>query len=190
MDVDIDLADRNQLLKHIDHVPASMTRDGIPVRHNTGIYFQNIPFNPVTGAASIDYKSAQERGYFKIDLLNVTVYDDIVSEQQLIDLMNQTPQWHLLYDKSICDQLPHVNGYHFLLQRLKPQSIEQLAMFLALIRPGKKWLTHRVEQQGWDSIAHDIWTQTSGTEYEFKRSHSIAYAMLVIVKLNLLCKRT
>jgi DNA polymerase III alpha subunit len=188
MDVDIDFPDRNEILAVIDHIPASITRDGQLVKHNTGIYFQNIPFNPITGSASIDYIQAEERGYFKLDMLNMHAYQDIKNEQHLISLMNQEPDWTLISNKTICDQLPHVNGYHLLLERLKPTNLEQLAMFLALIRPGKKHLTPVVEQHGWDAISEDIWKKTHRTEYEFKRSHSIAYAMLIVVKLNQLVK--
>ena len=50
-----------------------MTEHGVTKKHNTGVYYTKIPVNPETGTSTIDYKMAEERGYFKLDLLNVAV---------------------------------------------------------------------------------------------------------------------
>ena len=42
-DVDIDMADRDKFLKLVEHIPASIKRDGEFEKHNTGVYFQPIP---------------------------------------------------------------------------------------------------------------------------------------------------
>jgi DNA polymerase III alpha subunit len=60
-------------------------------------------------------------------------------------------------------------------------SIPRLAMFLALIRPGKKHLIGKT----WKEIAETIWDKTEDS-YSFKKSHSLAYAHLVVVHMNLL----
>ena len=70
-DVDIDFGDRTQALGLLKHTPASILRDGQLVPHNTGIYVTGIPQDPFTGRASIDYESAETRGYTKLDFLNV-----------------------------------------------------------------------------------------------------------------------
>ena len=45
-DIDIDLADRQKLLDIVPHVPA-MIADGIKKRkHNTGVYFHEVPQDP------------------------------------------------------------------------------------------------------------------------------------------------
>lgn len=187
-DIDIDFADRSKILDIIDHVPASRIEGQDIKKHNTGVYCQPIPVNPLTGMSSIDYKEAEDRGYFKIDFLNVSVYQDVKNEEHLNKLLETEPIWELLEDQTVCDQMFHINGYHNLVSKLKPRSIEQLAMFLALLRPGKKHLVAQCEQQGFDSIKDEIWTKTEDG-YSFKKAHAIAYAHVIKVQLNLLCEQ-
>ena len=73
-DIDIDFADRDAVLKVIKHVPASIHRNGEWTKHNTGVYVNPIPMDPFTGMSNIDYQSAEDMGYIKLDLLNVHVY--------------------------------------------------------------------------------------------------------------------
>ena len=67
-DIDIDFANRDNILSKLRHIPATLT-DG--KKHNTGAYFIDIPVDPMSGQASIDFETAEERGYFKVDFLNV-----------------------------------------------------------------------------------------------------------------------
>jgi hypothetical protein len=184
MDIDIDFADRTQILDIIQHVPASL--DGVK-KHNTGIYCHAIPVNPLTGQASIDYKTAEARGYFKIDFLNVGIYNGVKNEADLERLLDTEPLWELLGEKAICDQLFHVNGYHELLAQLKPACILDLAKVLAMIRPAKKHLIPVCKQHGFAAIDDEIWTKTEDTYY-FKKSHSVGYATAIIVQLNSICE--
>ena len=181
MDIDIDFGDRNSILEIIQHVPASL--DGNK-RHNTGIYCHEVPVNPLTGAASIDYKTAESRGYFKIDFLNVSVYRDIKNNEHLERLMNTEPLWDLLEQDEFVDLLFHISGYGNILRQMKPRSVEQLAAVLAAIRPAKKYLIG----QDWDTIFREVWTKPQGDEYYFKKSHSISYAMVIVVQMNLICE--
>jgi hypothetical protein len=186
-DIDIDFFDRSLILKLIDHIPASRnTEDGFKA-HNTGVYFQKIPHNPLTGLASIDYKEAETRGYFKVDFLNVSAYQGVKNEAHLLKLMEQEPIWPLLWEEEISSKLLHVNNYHSLLAECKPASIIELAMFLAIIRPGKKHLIKSVIEKGWNSILNEIWTKTDDG-YTFRKSHAIAYSQMIVVQLNLLCE--
>ena len=73
-DIDIDLADRDQLLRLIQATPARQQHQGQARRHNSGVYVTDIPYDPITDCAAIDYETAEDLGYFKIDLLNMTVY--------------------------------------------------------------------------------------------------------------------
>ena len=170
MDVDVDFADRTQILSIIEHVPATI--DGVK-KHNTGVYCHQIPVNPLTGQASIDYKTAAARGYFKIDFLNVGIYQGVKNEAHLDQLLSTEPIWELLAEKDICDQLFHVNGYHGLLAQLKPSNVIELAMVLAMIRPAKKHLVPICMDQGFAAIENEIWTKTEDVYY-FKKSHSIS----------------
>ena len=184
-DIDIDFQDRSKVLSLIDHVPARL-EDG--KKHNTGVYCHAIPVNPLSGLAAIDYKEADSRGYFKIDFLNVNAYNGVRNEEHLKELLDAEPLWDLLEDPAVCDQMFHINGYHQLIAKLKPRSIEDLAMFLALLRPGKKHLIPVCEKEGFQGIHNEIWTKTDDA-YFFKKAHAVAYAHVIVVQLNLLCEQ-
>ena len=185
MDIDIDFPDRKKVLDIIKHIPARL-EDG--KKHNTGVYCHEIPYNPLTDTASFDYKSAEERGYFKIDFLNVNAYAGVRDEAHIIELLNTEPLWDLLYEKDVCDQLFHVNGYHNLLAELKPTSILDLAKVLAMIRPGKKHLIPICKEKGFQTIKDEIWTKTEDA-YFFKKAHAVSYASVIVVQLNLICEK-
>ena len=184
-DIDIDFADREQALALLDVTPASIIRDGKLIRHNTGIYATDIPIDPFSGSASLDYNDAEDRGYMKLDFLNVNLYKQVKHEQHLIELMRE-PDWTRLYDPAICAQLIHVNNhYDTLLKMPEPvDTIPRLAMFLAIIRPAKRHLIGKT----WKEVSATIWDKVEG-EYSFKKAHAIAYAQLVAVNLNLLCEQ-
>jgi hypothetical protein len=181
-DIDIDFADRSKILDHIRYTAASINSE---TRHNTGIYVTQIPHNPSTNSASIDYHQAEQRGYIKLDFLNVNLYSQIANEEELLALMNQPPDWKKLYSRQFCEQLIHIgNHYNTLLKMPEPiDSIPRLAMFLAIIRPGKRELIGLP----WAEVAKTIWVPpTEG--YYFKKSHSVSYAHLVVVNMNLLSR--
>jgi hypothetical protein len=181
-DIDIDLDNRDKLLRLINHVPA-MQRDskGRKVKHNTGVYFHDAPVDPYTGLCTLDYKTAEDMGYFKIDILNVSVYQGVKDPDHLDRLAAAEPDWSMLMHEEIVQQLFHIHSYADLVKRMRPTDIEQLAMVLALIRPGKKHLIGRP----WAEIAGQVWEK--GDEgYSFKRSHALGYALAIIVQMNLL----
>jgi hypothetical protein len=185
-DIDIDFADREQALALLDVTPASILRDSKLVKHNTGVYATEIPVDPFSGLASLDYETAEDRGYMKLDLLNVHIYKQVKSEEHLIKLM-QDPDWAKLYDPKICQQLIHINNhYDTLLKMPEPvDTIARLAMFLAVIRPGKRHLIGRT----WKDVGATVWDKVEG-EYYFKKAHSISYAQLVVVNMNLLAEQS
>jgi len=181
-DIDIDLGDRDKLLAVIKHIPASM-RNVDPVRkHPTGVYITDIPYDPVHDMAALHYVDAEKRGYFKLDLLNVHVYNQVQSEEHLVELMGD-PDWSVLKDRSIVEQLIHLGNSYDLIQRMPEpiDSIPRLAMFLAAIRPAKRHLIGRT----WKDVNDTVWDKDQ-TGYSFKRSHAVAYAQLVVVHMNLL----
>lgn len=184
-DIDIDFKNREDILKLIKHTPAGIVRDGKLIKHNTGVFVTDIPKDALTGTATIDYKEAEKRGYVKLDFLNVHVYNQVESEQHLIELMNMPVDWAKLYDQEFCEQLIHINNhYNTLLKMPQPvDSITRLSMFLAIIRPAKRHLIGLP----WKEVAKTIWDKDNDEgEYVFKRSHSVAYAHLVILHMNLL----
>lgn len=185
-DIDIDFGDRSQALKLLKHTPASIMRDGQLVPHNTGVYVTDIPQDPFTGRASIDYESAEARGYMKLDFLNVSLYTQIKSEQHLQELIAQEPAWDLLYEPEFCAQLIHIgNHYRTLIQMPEAvNSIARMAMFLSVIRPAKRHLIG----QSWADVARTVW-EREDDGYQFKKSHAVAYAHLVVVNMNLLSEK-
>ena len=66
-DIDIDFANRDQILSLLKHTPASIIKDGKLSKHNTGVYFTDIPVDPYTGQSSLDYQKAEDRGYLKLE---------------------------------------------------------------------------------------------------------------------------
>lgn len=181
-DIDIDFGNRDLILQHIKHIPASM-RNLTPIRkHNTGIHVTEIPYDAINDMANIDYTEAENRGYIKLDFLNVHVYEKVKDENHLIQLMSE-PNWDLLKDATFVEQLIHLGNQYNNLQKMPDpvDSIPRLAMFLAVIRPGKKHLIGKK----WDEVAKTVWDKTDDG-YSFKRSHACAYAQLVVVHMNLL----
>lgn len=180
-DIDIDFADRSIILDKIMHRVAKLDNEK---KHNTGIYVTEIPHNPIDKLSTIDYKSAEERGYFKLDFLNVSIYKDIRNDEHLTELMGHEPMWDLLTYKEFSDQLFHVAGHHTVLQTMKPSTIEQLAAVLAIIRPAKRHLAN----ESWETIMKEVWIKPE-EGYYFKKAHAISYAMAVVVHMNLICEK-
>jgi hypothetical protein len=183
-DVDIDFADRQQVLALIQHVGATKIDNGAnPVAHNTGIYATEIPTDPVTNRSSIDYRAAEARGYIKLDFLNVGIYQQVRNEEHLTELMNTDPPWHRLYEAEFCGQLIHINNHYDTLIKMPEavNSVPRLAMFLAIIRPAKRHLIGLP----WAEVAKTVWNKPTDGGYFFKKAHAISYAHLVLVHMNL-----
>jgi hypothetical protein len=183
-DVDIDMANRDDFLKLVNHTPASIEKDGKFTKHNTGVYFQNIPKFPLEGYSTIDHKQAEQEGWFKVDFLNNHVYENIIDEIHLNKLVDTEPMWELFEHKEIVEQLFHISNHFDIIQKHPPTSIEQLAMILAMIRPGKRHLVGK----SWKVIEDNVWIKPNDGTYFFKKSHSYGYALAIIVQLNLLCE--
>jgi len=183
-DIDIDFFDRTKALNILEHHIAMRDQKGQTVKHNTGIYFQQIPHNPFTNIATVDYKAAEDRGYFKVDFLNVSMYEGVRNENHLKQLLDREPVWNLLEHEEVVTQLFHISDHHSILKKLKPTSIEELAAVLAIIRPAKRYLLDR----SWDTIIKEVWVRPLDDLYFFKRSHAIAYAAAIVIQLNLICE--
>jgi len=183
-DIDIDVSDRDHALAVVRHNAASIIRDGKITKHNTGVYFTEIPIDPFSGQAGLDYQQAEALGYIKVDILNVGLYQQVKSEQHLQKLMHQEPEWDRLYDPKFCAQLIHIGAHYDTLVKFPEavNSIPRLAMFLACIRPAKRHLIG----YPWAEVAQTVWEKPADDSYYFKKSHSVGYAHLVAVNMNLL----
>lgn len=186
-DVDIDVFGRDDILAGLNAINARIDRvEGKFEKHPTGVYFQNITRDPMTNMATIDHKVAGDYGYFKIDFLNVNMYEGVRDEEHLLELMNKEPPWDFFEYQEITDQLFHLKGHSNLLVKYKPKSVEDLAMILAIIRPSKAYL----QRANWETIKREVWQKIEGDEgYQFKRAHGLAYALAIIVNLNLLIEK-
>jgi DNA polymerase III alpha subunit len=183
-DIDIDFADRTKALVLFDHVVAAIEDNGTYKKHNTGVYCTSIPYNPITGLSTIDYKQAEDRGYFKIDFLNVGVYEGVKNKEHLKKLLETEPLWDLLLEDEFTQNLFHVNGHGSILRQSKPKSIEELAAVLAMIRPAKRYLIGNE----WSTVMTEIWKKPENDEYYFKKAHAVAYAAAIVVQMNLICE--
>lgn len=182
-DIDLDFADRDTVLKLIQHVPARQTVDGRVRRHNSGVYVTDIPWDPVNECAAIDYQTAEDRGYFKIDFLNMHVYKLVRSPEHYEEMLNTSPPWSKLWqDPAWASQLVHVGNYTDLLQQMKPDSIPRMAAFISIIRPGKAHL----QRKDWNTVFESVWDGDDTQGYTFKKSHAISYAALVALHMNLI----
>ena len=177
-DIDIDVADREKLLSQINHVKALSADNKTP--HVCGIYIQEIPLNPKTGTASMNFETANDFGYFKIDILNNSIYEKVVNEHHLEKLMAE-PDWGRLLKKKGRGHLPHIHNHYDIVERMKPSSVQELAMVIAMIRPAKRHLVGK----NWNIIKKHIWTKPANGDYYFKKSHSTAYAVSIVVQMNL-----
>jgi hypothetical protein len=183
-DVDIDFFDRDGTLRLFKHAPASIIKDGKIEKHKTGVYFHAVPTHPITGHSTLDYKKAEKRGYFKIDCLNVSIYKNIKSEQELVELMIEEPDWDMLKDPKVVENLFHLNSHFNIVSKLEPKNIEQLAAVLAIIRPAKRGLMYK----NWVDILKEVWLKPTDGTYFFKKSHAVAYAHAIVVQMNLIKK--
>ena len=184
-DIDIDFIDRENALSHFKHIRARREDDGKILKHNTGVYMHEVPFDPVNNLCSVEYDKAEDQGLFKLDFLNVSLYQGIRDEKHLIELIEREPLWELLEQEDFTNLLFHVNGHGRILQKLKPASVEQLAAVLAMIRPAKR---HLIDQT-WPDIMTEVWKKPEGDEYFFKKSHATAYAVAIVVQMNLICEQ-
>jgi hypothetical protein len=182
-DIDIDFADRESILKLIDSVPARQLHQGQVRCHNSGVYVTDIPYDPVHNCAAIDYKEAETRGYFKIDLLNQSVYTLIQSPDHYKEMLAKEPPWERLWtERTFASNIVHIGSYHHLLESMQPNSIPRMAAFISIIRPGKAHL----QNQSWTTVFESVWDGDDSKGYTFKKAHAISYAALVALHMNLL----
>lgn len=179
-DIDIDFANRDHLLKLIRHIPA---RQSNGKKHNSGVYVTDIPQDTVNRYSAIDYETAEQRGYFKIDFLNMSVYQLIKSHNYYQEMLDTAPPWDRLWqDTEWSKQLVHVGNYTDLLKSMRPNTIPQMAAFISIIRPGKAHL----QNKPWAEVFATVWDGNSSQGYTFKKAHAVSYAALVAIHMNLI----
>lgn len=174
-------------------VRASVVQKGELSAHACGYYCQPVPIDKLTKLAAIPYNVADQYGYRKIDFLHLSTYDKITSPEHLKQLQTQEPNWNLLQDPFILEQIAHLGTkdedgklkHLKMVQMLNPRSIEDVADCLALIRPSKNHLLsdYIKDKQRVRAVLYD---PPTNNQYYFKKSHAIAYAFNVVVELNMI----
>lgn len=150
--------------------------------HPSGYYLEEIPVDAQTGLASIPYEKAEEYGFIKVDLLTNTAYDGFASKADVLTAAEKEPDWKMLTKREIVEKLPHLGKHYDELQRFRCDSVESLADFLALIRPGKIHLMDEYLKNP-KTIRRWLYVKPKDGIY-FKKSHAISYALMIACVMN------
>ena len=190
MDIDIDLPTTFDATKLFEVVRASMVKNGELVKHPVGVYFQRIAEDPITGLAAIPYKDAEQLGYFKIDLLHLSLLDYFNSKEEMRALLKREPNWNLLKREAVVQKLFQINKQFELVNQVQPRSVETLADCIALIRPSKRPLINtyvkaKTEEQK-EKIRRLLYSKPQDNNVWFKKAHAVAYALTIVLQMHLI----
>ncbi len=191
-DVDLDVKNRDKTVSLFEEiVSASQLADDRLVKHNTGVYFQKIPQDPTNGLAVFPFDIAEELGYYKVDMIANHVYDMLSSETELQRLLDAPVDWEWFQDGRFFGRngLTHLGTYDWLCKKFPPKSVIDIAALLATIRPRMRHLKN--ECKDLEEIKDRCWNRSEGSEndYFFKKSHSVAFAMLVILHAQIIARK-
>lgn len=171
--------------------------------HPAGVYFyKSIP--SYDGISILDYKKMEDKEYQKIDILNNTYLDDISSDElinyiKMIDEDNI--EWHNLWEYNEPYQLAKYPG---ILREFKVHSVMDIAIIIALIRPGaiqnyekmKSFIHTDKLLKNKSDEAKEILKETYGIpvfdeqfkklgkddgKYRYKKPHSIGYSYVLLI---------
>lgn len=152
--------------------------------HPSGIYLEeNMPYDRMfPNFASMDYKSAEEAGFNKVDILTNSSYDLFKSKDEVLQYRDMEVPWNKFLDQEFVSKLPHISNHFELVAKVQPQSIHDLADALALIRPGKQ---HLIESyiKNKERTRRNLYVRPKNGMY-FKKSHSYSYAMMIVTIAN------
>ena len=184
-DIDIDVKDRLEALKGHVYTSASIVVDGDLKKHNTGVFFQKVPVDPITGYCSLPSGKrsgdrASEAGFMKVDFIPNHAYELVESPEHMDDLLDKEIDWTLFDREDVVKKLQQLGNHHEIVYAYQPQSIADLACLIALIRPGKM---HLIGEE-WDVIREEIWKPQADGSYSYKKSHAVAFAMCIVVQLQ------
>lgn len=187
-DVDIDVGDRTEALNVISNYKFASVFNNDILKHNTGLYFQNIKTFD-NNISTIPYKEAEEYGYCKIDILQNNVYKHIKNQKHYDELLNNAESiyfnYHLFLNTKFYkneEKLYQIGNHYDLVKKFLPNSVEDLAVLIALIRPGK---THLINKS-WNEIKQLVWIRDDNDKYFFKKSHAIAFALVILIHIQIL----
>jgi len=185
VDIDIDVTStfKPQLI-FPQSVGASMVQNNDLKKHPCGVYFQDIPIDPITNLAAIPYEEAEILGYFKIDFLHLTLLEKFTNKRQIRELIKYDPDWTLLQDPQVVPKLFQLSKHVDLLQKLQPTSVQELADTIALVRPAKRHLVPMYLKDKTRVREEELYRKSD--TYYFKRSHAVSYALTIVLQLHLI----
>jgi DNA polymerase III alpha subunit len=185
MDIDIDFKTNFDPLDYFkEAVRASRVERGELRKHPAGAYLQSIAKDPLTKLAAIPFEEAEKLGYFKIDFLHLSLLDDFESKDEIRKLLAIEPDWSILEKQENVEKLFQLGRQFDVVQTIKPKSIEDLCDCLAIFRPGKKHLLRHYRENK-EFIRQELYKKPE-KGYYFKKSHSLAYAMNVVLQMHLI----
>jgi DNA polymerase III alpha subunit len=186
MDVDIDFRTDFDPLDYFETaVRASMVKNQELAKHPAGAYLQNMPADKLSGLAAIPYDVAEEMGYTKIDFLHLNILDHFESKEEIRALLKVEPDWFLLESAEVVGKLFQLHRHFDIVYAVKPRSVQEVADCIALIRPGKRNLLNAYLKNK-EKTRPMLYRQEGDAKSAFRRSHSIAYALTIILQLHLI----
>lgn len=186
MDIDIDFPpsfDPQKLFPTV--VRASMMKQGLLTKHPCGHYFQGMGRDEVTGLAAIPYDKATDLGFFKIDFLHLNFLSAFEHKDEVRTLLKVEPNWELLKERSVVEQLFQLSKHYDLVNAVAPTSIPALADCVAMIRPGKRTLLSSYLSDP-TAVRSQLYRNKEDDKSAFKRCHAIAYASTIVLQLHLI----
>lgn len=185
MDIDIDISAKFSMLTIFDNkiVQASRIEKDLLVNHPVGYYFQNIAQDPFTGFSAIPYDMAGGEGYFKIDFINNLALNSFNSKEEMNHYLDIEPDWSLLDDVNNVNKLFHLSGHFELVSSINPKNVLEIADVIAFIRPNKQKLLYKYLRNK-KMARKELYTVREKSH--MKKSHAVAYALLVKLQLHLI----
>ena len=181
-DIDIDVNKKVDRRDYGKPVPIVNYEKQKILPHPSGIVLDDIPVDPDSGMVPFDYKILDDMKLTKVDLLTNHSYDVFHKKEDILNLVDKidTIDWDWFQDNDFTEKLPHLKGNSHYLNFLHPKSVEELADVLALIRPGKIHLMdeYLVKRRAMDNR---IYSRPTNDKMYMKKSHAIAYAVMICV---------
>lgn len=203
-DLDLDIPAKKSDIIRDGLIKASVLNDrGNYQAHPAGVYFyKNIP--SFDGFAVLDYKEMEEKYFQKIDILNNSYLDDISYEEmeEYLELIEtENIDWKLLW---LFDTPYQLSKYPGILREFKVSSVFDVAIILALIRPGAvsnyekmKMFIHtdkllskknpkevEILKETYGVAVFDEQSKKLGKDdgkYRYKKPHAIGYAYVLLI---------
>lgn len=184
MDIDIDVKSSFVPKDTFDVVYASIVETDDLRKHPAGVYFQTMSVDAETNLAAIPYNKAEELGYYKIDMLHLSLLNNFISKNEIRELLKQEPDWRVLEDEQTVSRLFQIKKHFDIVSKVRPTSVEELADVLALIRPNKRRLLDAYLRSPKEIREKYLYVREEGDKTSFRKSHAIAYALTIKLQMN------